>query len=80
MMVGMVGIEPTLPFGNGFLRPARLPIPPRPHCQTMRKSEKNAFGSPKEGAIIGANPRSVKHLAQPISQKTCALGQADLAE
>ena len=29
-IVGMVGIEPTLPFGNGFLRPARLPIPPRP--------------------------------------------------
>ena len=29
----MVGIEPTLPFGNGFLRPARLPIPPRPHLQ-----------------------------------------------
>jgi hypothetical protein len=29
-MMGMVGIEPTLPFGNRFLRPARLPVPPRP--------------------------------------------------
>lgn len=28
--MGMVGIEPTLTSVNGFLRPARLPIPPHP--------------------------------------------------
>jgi len=28
--MGMVGIEPTRPFGHRFLRPARLPVPPRP--------------------------------------------------
>ena len=27
-MVPVVGIEPTLPKGNGILNPARLPIPP----------------------------------------------------
>ena len=26
----MVGIEPTRPCGHRFLRPARLPVPPRP--------------------------------------------------
>ena len=31
--MGMVGIEPTLPSGNGFLRPARLPVPPHPQMK-----------------------------------------------
>ena len=31
LLMGMVGIEPTRPFGHRFLRPARLPVPPRPH-------------------------------------------------
>jgi hypothetical protein len=33
--MGMVGIEPTRPFGHRFLRPARLPVPPRPHIFTI---------------------------------------------
>ena len=28
-MVPPVGIEPTLPKGNGILNPARLPVPPQ---------------------------------------------------
>ena len=27
-MVPKVGVEPTLPYGNRILNPARLPIPP----------------------------------------------------
>jgi hypothetical protein len=30
LMVRVVGIEPTLPCENRFLRPARLPVPPHP--------------------------------------------------
>src|SRR5262249_20359461 len=33
----MVGIEPTRPYGHRFLRPARLPIPPRPRIFNDRK-------------------------------------------
>ena len=28
-MIPAVGVEPTLPWRNGILSPARLPIPPR---------------------------------------------------
>src|SRR5262249_35356962 len=30
-LVRAVGLEPTLLLGNRFLKPARLPVPPRPH-------------------------------------------------
>src|SRR5215510_1298509 len=33
----MVGIEPTRPYGHRFLRPARLPVPPRPRIFNDRK-------------------------------------------
>src|SRR5215475_3989859 len=33
----MVGIEPTRPCGHRFLRPARLPVPPRPRIFNDRK-------------------------------------------
>src|SRR5215813_1981926 len=38
VIVGMVGIEPTRPCGHRFLRPARLPVPPRPHIFDDRKN------------------------------------------
>src|SRR5262245_26072987 len=37
LWMGMVGIEPTRPFGHRFLRPARLPVPPRPRKFNDRK-------------------------------------------
>jgi hypothetical protein len=33
-VAGAVGIEPTLPYENRFLTPARLPVPPHPHAAT----------------------------------------------
>jgi hypothetical protein len=38
-MVPRVGIEPTLPEGNGILNPTRLPIPPPRQIQ-----EHSVFG------------------------------------
>src|SRR5215813_9470940 len=37
VVMGMVGIEPTRPCGHRFLRPARLPVPPRPRIFNDRK-------------------------------------------
>ena len=31
LMVRIRGLEPPLPCGNWYLKPARLPIPPYPH-------------------------------------------------
>jgi membrane protein YqaA with SNARE-associated domain len=36
-MVPVVGIEPTLPKGNGILNPARLPIPPHRHVKVVKR-------------------------------------------
>ena len=68
-MVGMVGIEPTLPFGNGFLRPARLPIPPRPH---------GLFNQPKPGDYkYQPEPGQARQLGNISSQfKPGALARA----
>src|SRR5262245_33823371 len=48
LLMGMVGIEPTRPCGHRFLRPARLPVPPRPRLFNDRKIGRIDFTSGRD--------------------------------
>ena len=42
LMIPAVGVEPTLPWRNGILSPARLPIPPPGLCGEKKNIESQA--------------------------------------
>lgn len=63
VMMGMVGIEPTLPFGNGFLRPARLPVPPRPRVRFQTAPDYKDRSRDGQASIILEAQRGLRAFA-----------------
>src|SRR5687768_9034854 len=42
ILVRTNGIEPSRPHGHGLLRPARLPVPPRPHRANIENTNSDS--------------------------------------
>src|SRR5262249_30527891 len=66
-VMGTVGIEPTRPCGHRFLRPARLPVPPRPRIFNYRKigriditSGRDYMGRFRDGQAATGQARGVR--------------------
>src|SRR5438105_603747 len=56
------GIEPPIPFGNGCLRPARLPVPPLSRADRPRSySERSRGVHMQEGPLLA--PRALVRLS-----------------
>jgi hypothetical protein len=65
----MVGIEPTLSCDNGFLRPARLPIPPHPRRSDI-ETRRNYKSPPQAGSSqrdLRASEREQFGVRRPVA-------------